>query len=341
MLTLEMAVDDALHRIRTVYKNTNGDIYLSFSGGKDSTILAELIKMAELPVNIPFVFANTGIELTATVDFVNRFEYDNIVVVKPEKRMQQIVKEYGVPFTSKVKSQFIGTYQRQLLLGNDPTEKVCVSRLLGTSGNGADKLANKHMHVLHPDHEYRIANRCCEYMKKRPFARFEKETQYNNVFTGVRIAEGGIRATMYKSCTLTRKKFGKEQLVSMPIIDWSDEICDEFIDKYNVKLSDAYEIYGFERTGCVGCPFSNELEKTLPILREYEPLKYKATMHFFRDVYVDQGVKLLDDDEYTTYYNERRPIVEARRLEMLKKYRPDAKELKKKQTEDLDEKTNI
>lgn len=249
MITLEMAVHDALHRIRTAYEKTDGKIYLSFSGGKDSTIVAELIKMADLPTKIPFVFADTGIELGATERFVREYDYENIVYVKPVKRMQQIIKDYGVPAMSKVKSQHIGTWQRQVELGNNPLDRVACTRLLGTSGNGADKLANKHLHFLHPEHEYRVANKCCEYMKKKPFTEFEKQTEYKDVFTGVRIAEGGIRATQYKSCVLMRKKGKRDQLVSMPIIDWSDEICDEFISEYNVKLSDAYEVYGFTRTG--------------------------------------------------------------------------------------------
>ncbi|MGL5548497.1 MAG: phosphoadenosine phosphosulfate reductase family protein [Culicoidibacterales bacterium] len=329
MLTLELAVHDALHRIKEAYNKTNGKIYLSFSGGKDSTIVAELIKMAELPTKIPFVFADTGIELGATERFVKNYDYENIVYVKPEKRMQQIIKEYGVPAMSKVKSQHIGTWQRQVENGIDPTTKVACTRLLGTSGNGADKLANKHLHFLHPEHEYKVANQCCNYMKKKPFAKFEAETEYKDTFTGVRIAEGGIRATQYKSCVIMRKKGKREQLVSMPIIDWSDEICDEFIAKYNVKLSDAYEVYGFTRTGCIGCSFSNELEATLPVPQKHEPLKYKATMHFFKMVYVDLDIKLPDDEQYLALYNQRRPVVEARRLELLRKYRPEAKELKK------------
>lgn len=83
---------------------------------------------------------------------------------------------------------------------------------------------------------------------------------------------------------------------------------------------------------CVGCPFSDELKDTLPVLQKYEPLKYKATMHFFKNVYIDLGVELPEDELYTEAYNERRPVIEERRLEMLRKYRPEAKELQKKKT---------
>lgn len=69
----EFILQDRLQKIRqiiTEYGEEN--FYVSFSGGKDSTVLSALIDMA-LPGNtIPRVFANTGIELNMIVDFVER-----------------------------------------------------------------------------------------------------------------------------------------------------------------------------------------------------------------------------------------------------------------------------
>ncbi|MGL6008469.1 MAG: phosphoadenosine phosphosulfate reductase family protein, partial [Culicoidibacterales bacterium] len=299
MITLEMAVHDALHRIKNAYEKTNGKIYLSFSGGKDSTIVAELIKMAELPEKIPFVFADTGIEFDAIKRFVKDYEYENIQIVKPEKTMQKILKEYGYPVLSKNKSELLSTFQRS---GANSTARAR-QLVYGFRENGGIqtteqtnvRLANKHMHLIHPDHEYKIANKCCYYMKKRPFLAFAKENAMIGAFTGVRIAEGGARAVKYTSCTM---KIGK-QIITMPIIDWTDEICDEFIEKYNVKLSDVYTVYGLKRSGCIGCPYGRNIRQELESLQQYEPLKYKATMHFFKKVYLDLGVELPTDATYT------------------------------------------
>ena len=52
-IELELAISDALFRIKRDYERTNGNIYLSFSGGKDSTVLAHLIMMCDLEKNIP------------------------------------------------------------------------------------------------------------------------------------------------------------------------------------------------------------------------------------------------------------------------------------------------
>ena len=110
-MPLEMAIEDALFRIKRDYERTEGKIYLSFSGGKDSTVLAHLIMMAELPTEIPFLFANTGIELDATLRFVKNFPYGNVVISKPRKPFAQVLTAYGEPGLRKLKSEALSTNQ--------------------------------------------------------------------------------------------------------------------------------------------------------------------------------------------------------------------------------------
>lgn len=327
-LELELAIEDALFRIRREYERTNGQIYLSFSGGKDSTVLAHLIKMAELPTAIPFVFANTGIELDATLRFVKEFDYPNVVVVKPKKPFAQILKDHGKPALSKLKSDMLYTYQNHI---DNPFETARSRQLITgqrekngqvVDGQASQKLANKHMHFLHPDTEFKVANKCCHYLKKEPFKYFEEENNMMGSFNGVRVAEGGTRALMYKSCVQVKQKKGKEFYFSMPIIDWSDEVIEAFIQKYGIKLSDAYEVYGMNRTGCMGCPFGKNIQGELRVLYDYEPNKYKAILHWLKDVYMYQMVECPWDEEYMAEYKERLKVIEARRQEMMDQFRP-------------------
>ncbi len=69
----EFILQDRLQKIRQVIgKYGEENFYVSFSGGKDSTVLSALIDMA-LPGNkIPRVFSNTGIEYKLILDFVER-----------------------------------------------------------------------------------------------------------------------------------------------------------------------------------------------------------------------------------------------------------------------------
>ena len=94
MDSLETKIVKAMERIESLFYETEGKCYLSFSGGKDSTVIIALIKMCEeiytLPPNaIPAVFSKTGIELGATVDFVKWVSenyYGNVQMIQPEKK---------------------------------------------------------------------------------------------------------------------------------------------------------------------------------------------------------------------------------------------------------------
>ena len=87
--------------------------YISFSGGKDSTILHHLIDMA-LPNNrIPRVFIDTGIEYLAIREFVLKLakDDDRFVIIKPTKPIRQTLETVGYPFKSKQHSHNIMVYQ--------------------------------------------------------------------------------------------------------------------------------------------------------------------------------------------------------------------------------------
>lgn len=327
-LALEMGMEDALYRIRREYDRTGGNIYLSFSGGKDSTVVGELIKMANLPKEIPFVFSDTGIEFDATKRFVKEYDYPNVVIVKPRKPWAKVLKDNGTPVISKLKSEAIKTYRNAI---DDPLSTSRSRQLIGgVAEKGGEvgtirtryALANKHFNFLHPDLEYKIANQCCNYMKKLPFTDFEKMSGVDGAFSGVRTAEGGVRAITYNSCVKYKRKHNKEFLLSMPIIDWSNEMVDHFIEKYNVPVSDAYNVYKLDRTGCVGCPFAGDsLYHELKMTREHEPLRYKATMKWLGTAYMDMGHQFDFDEDYMEKFREREVINEGRRKEMLEKFK--------------------
>lgn len=122
--------------------------------------------------------------------------------------------------------------------------------------------------------------------------------------TGLRSGEGGARQLQADGrvknggslCTATRGGL----INKMPIIDWTDKDIKDFINEYNVPLSKAYTEQGYERTGCFLCPYSLQLRDKLVKLHKYEPLRYKAAMHWLKDVYIAQGVILPFDAECET-----------------------------------------
>lgn len=104
---------DRLEVIKTtIQKYGEENFYLSFSGGKDSTVVHYLLDMA-LPENkIERVFSNTGIELNAIVEFVTNLNDDRIVIIPPSKNVKKTLEEVGYPFKSKEYSNWLKVYQK-------------------------------------------------------------------------------------------------------------------------------------------------------------------------------------------------------------------------------------
>lgn len=71
----EFILQDRLGVIRdTIHKYGEENFYISFSGGKDSTVLHHLIDMAIPGNKIPRVFDDTGIEYNLVREFVRERE---------------------------------------------------------------------------------------------------------------------------------------------------------------------------------------------------------------------------------------------------------------------------
>lgn len=308
-MNLDDRIRDACHRIEELYYETEGHCYVSFSGGKDSTVLLALIKLCEevytIPENaIPAVFSNTGVELGVTCDFVKWVKenyYSNVQIIRPEKSFDWVLKNEGKPLRSKMKSKDIHQWQC-----GKRSESLLLLLLLGKAKTGKyskkHRLGDKDVHFMHDDIPFIVSSKCCEWMKKKPFMQYALQAEMRGAMQGIRISEGGARdsATKFrlfhggKLCTWVKGGI----IQKAPIIDWSDSDVEEFIEKYDVPLSDAYTKYGFKRTGCMGCPFSKKIDKDLEYLYYHEPNRYKASMHWLKDVYIVQNVVLPFDKAY-------------------------------------------
>lgn len=96
---------DRIEKIKQINEqyDLENNAYISFSGGKDSTVLHHLIDLA-LPNNkIPRVFINTGIEYRDIVEFVKELSKNDerIVIYNSGVNIKQMLEKYGYPFKSK------------------------------------------------------------------------------------------------------------------------------------------------------------------------------------------------------------------------------------------------
>lgn len=207
------------------------NVALSFSGGKDSTVLKYIIESMNL--NIPSIFVNTGVEYNSIVDFVKSF--DNIRIIKPKYSFFKIVEKYGYPIISKEQSRYLSDIKNP---------KVCQATKNLRLSNGNFSISKKWMWLL--DTDIKISDKCCYHLKKGPL---QREGYF--YFTGERIQESNLRRQRYHTCILPKK--------CIPLRLWTDQLIEKYINYHDIKICD---IYKYERrTGCKYCLYGIHLEK--------------------------------------------------------------------------------
>lgn len=95
-------------------------VYISFSGGKDSTVLCDIFDRMYPDNDVPKLFVNTGLEYPEVVQFVKTKK--NVVIVRPEMNFKSVIQNYGYPFPSKEAAECIEgaqIYLRELLQGDE------------------------------------------------------------------------------------------------------------------------------------------------------------------------------------------------------------------------------
>jgi 3'-phosphoadenosine 5'-phosphosulfate sulfotransferase (PAPS reductase)/FAD synthetase len=131
--TLEQKIDHAVGVVSSFSDRLNKNVYASFSGGKDSTVMLDIIRRF-VDKTVSAVFCNTGNEYPEVAKFVR--QTDNLTIIHPKMNVKQIIEKYGFPLISKEQSQYI----RQAK--HTHSEKLRNIRLHG-SINGIGKIAER------------------------------------------------------------------------------------------------------------------------------------------------------------------------------------------------------
>ena len=243
-----MLIEKAKIKIqKVIYDKGVENLAISFSGGKDSTVLKHLVESIE--PNIKSVFCNTGVEYNSIVKFVNTFD---VITVKPKRSFPDIIKTYGFPVISKEQSRYISDIRNPNVI-----QKTKDIRL----GDGNFRISTKWRWIL--DTNIAISDKCCYHLKKTPL----KKLNYY-YFTGERIEESNLRKQRYHRCIMPEK--------CIPLRLWSDSLIDKYIKYHNIKICDIYKHE--RRTGCKFCLYGIHLEprpNRIDRLKFLEPKSYK------------------------------------------------------------------
>ena len=282
----EFILLDRLDVIRKVINKYGEDNFvISFSGGKDSTILHHLIDMAIPNNKISRVFIDTGIEYQLIRSFVNNFveNDDRFEIIKPQFPLGKIFKQYGYPFKSKEHSQLVHMFQQN---GFSKSVYRYINPPEHRKRFGCPKIL---MYQFEEGNALKISKECCDKLKKQPFSSWQINNNKPYKLTGERVSEGGLRSS-HGDCLVVDKQ-GKLKKFK-PLNKVTDEWIEWFIKKYDIELCELYnEQFNFKRTGCLGCPYNLKISNDLNVLYDKLPNEYNKAIRLWKPVY-DEYIRL-------------------------------------------------
>lgn len=259
---LWMKVEKSKQRIREFIEYIGEDsVYISFSGGKDSTVLLHLVR--SIYPNVEAVFSNTGLEYPELVDFVKSKE--NVTMVRPKKSFKQVIEDEGYPIVSKKVARAIRDLQ-------NPTENNVNIRNLYITGKtmkGYDcpsrKLPKKWYKLI--DAPFKVSEKCCDNLKKNPIKQYERLSKKRPII-GTMAAESKMREKEYIKSGCNSFKEGKENCT--PLGFWTEQDILQYIYENKLEIASVYgdivkadgklKTTGEQRTGCIFCAFGCHME---------------------------------------------------------------------------------
>ena len=259
---LEGKITMTMLRIRQWYEHWNGQVHVSFSGGKDSTVLKHIVD--SMYDDVPALFVNTGLEYPEIQSFVRDIKagkYDcfnsDVEIVRPEMRFDEVIKKYGYPVISKEVADAVHDAKMNIPKGK---ETLRVRQLKGLTSSMFDK--TKWFFLTEAPFDIDAA--CCHVMKKRPAQKYNKRTGRKPII-GTLAEESRLRKTQWikNGCNA----FDAKKPSSQPLSFWTEQDILHYIKKYNVPYCSVY--------GDIVADFGNEVSddqlNIIDYLGEYEP----------------------------------------------------------------------
>jgi 3'-phosphoadenosine 5'-phosphosulfate sulfotransferase (PAPS reductase)/FAD synthetase len=269
-LPTTVKIEMTKRRIREWYEAHEGMVYVAYSRGKDSTVLAQIVK--KMFPDVPRVFVNTGLEYPEINQFIDTFGPE--VVLRPKMSFPEVLAKYGYPVVSKEVAMAISRYR------NTKSEVQKELRLHGGVNPSSGKeqsvgvIPDKYHYLI--DAPFKISETCCNVMKKQPFHAYERETgRVPLIATMASDSRTRLRDTAKNGCNVFRDKNPQ----SRPMAFWLESDVWACL-RAGVPYCSIYD-KGYDRTGCMFCMFGVHLEKRpnrFERMKETHPQIYKYCM---------------------------------------------------------------
>ena len=279
----------------------DGQVYVSFSGGKDSTVLKHIVD--SMYDDVPSLFVNTGLEYPEIQKFA--MSQKNVVTVRPEMRFDEVIKKYGYPVVSKEIARRVQYAKKAIQEGRQESHKDYLMLMGRFLYEGTKSQFNCEKWGFLLDANFPISSNCCDVMKKKPAKQYAKETGRKGII-GTLATESRLREQQWVKFGCNA--FEKDTPTSQPLSFWTEQDILHYIKKYNVPYCSVYgdiqvkaesdiegqlnlidyldcyepedllETTGCDRTGCIFCMFGCHLEKEpnrFQRLKQTHPRQYQ------------------------------------------------------------------
>ena len=272
---LERKIQIAQTRIIEWISKNQSNVFVSFSGGKDSTVLLDLVRRVER--SIPAVFSNTGLEFPEIRKFA--LSHENVIEVRPEIPFGQVLTKYGYPLISKDVSQ---TIQQ----ARSPASGISVRKKLMLLGKCYYKKPNGEMGLSRyncPQYleicnlPIKISQQCCLVMKERPMDKWQRKNK-RLPFVGTMASESMRRKAAWQH--LGCNAFDSDRPRSAPLSIWTEQDVLQYVLKFGIEICSVYgdivpvfsktkggtsespclRCTGRQRTGCIFCCYGAHIK---------------------------------------------------------------------------------
>lgn len=248
-------------------------VYISFSGGKDSTVLLDIARNFCGYENIPAVFVDVPTQYPELRDFAMSFK--NVEILKPKISFMDVCSKYGFPLISKEICEQVNGARKYLIKiaeeENKTPEEVLADReqlaemlnekMAGRKGGSNMRLAimlgmytkdkaiqasvskenksgfsyERYSFLLHS--EFQVSNRCCYVMKKKPAHEYYQKTKRVPI-TGQTVDESNtrLRHWLAHGCNA----FDEKIPISNPMSFWTEQDVLTYIHTYNLPICSIY-----------------------------------------------------------------------------------------------------
>lgn len=229
------------------YTAWGGQCYVSFSGGKDSTVLAYLAarylsSFRTPPWELNLVFVNTGLEYPEIQKFVNEYadwlrrEFSrvtvNLVRLGPKMNIRQVVTKYGYSIVSKDVANCVWLARRS---GNGTRMARLRGELLDKDGTPSAYNCENWAFLL--DEPFLVSSECCRIMKKNTAHKYDVETKEKPIVATM--ADEGRRRFLTWTATGCNAFDGKRPM-GKPMSFWTEQDVLRFIVERGLPYASVY-----------------------------------------------------------------------------------------------------